>query len=112
MSEKLNIVWTTDNAETAINMISMYAIFAKQNKQFDEVCVIIWGGSNILIKQNSNIQDLIKEMISLGIIVRGCKSCAENMETTELLESLGVDVDYMGIPLTSILKDKEYLLTI
>lgn len=112
MSEKLNIIWTTDNAETAINMIAMYATFAKKNKQFDEVCVIIWGGSNILIKKDSSIQNAIKEMISAGIIVRGCRSCAENMGTTELLESLGVDVDYMGRPLTAILKEKEYLLTI
>lgn len=112
MSEKLNILWTTDNEDTVTSMMSMYATFAKTKNQFDEVSIIIWGGSNALIKQKLNIQNLIKEMIANGITLRACRSCADKMGSTELLESLGVDVDYMGVPLTSILKEKEYLLTL
>jgi len=109
----LNILWTSDNAETAVNMIAMYSMNAIRKGWFTEATVIVWGGSNTLIKENEKIQKTIVEMIDSGVVVKACKSCADKMGTTGLLESLGVEVYYVGEPLSNILKDEgQYLLSV
>jgi len=109
----LTILWTSDNAHTAINMIAMYSTNALRKGWFKEATVIIWGGSNTLIKENELVQKTIKEMLDSGVVMKACKSCADKMGTTELLESFGVEVEYMGLPLSNILKDEgQYLLSV
>lgn len=109
----LNILWTSDNAQTAVNMIAMYSMNAIKNSWFTEATVIVWGGSNTLIKENEIIQKTIVEMIDSGVVVKACKACADKMGTIELLESLGVEVYYIGEQLSNILKDKgQYLLSV
>ncbi len=112
MNEKLNILWTTDNVNTALNMIAMYATASKKNGWFSEVNIIIWGGSNALIKENTDVQNAIKTMIEAGVTIQACRVCSERIGTVELLEALNVEVDYMGEPLTEILKTEEKLLTL
>jgi hypothetical protein len=109
----LNILWTSDNAQTAINMIAMYSTNALRKGWFTEATVIIWGGSNTLIKENKLVQKTVVEMLASGVVVKACKSCADKMETTELLESLGVEVHYVGELLSNILKDDaQHLLSV
>jgi len=103
---KLNILWTSDNPETAQHMIAMYAINALKKGWFDEAEIIIWGGSNTLIAENEAVQQTVRDMISAGVHVQACKACADRMGTTELLEELGVEVYYIGEHLSDILKDE------
>ena len=111
--DKLNILWTSDNENTAINMIHMYTTTAKKNGFFEDITVIIWGGSNELIKKSPKVREAIVDMINKGINVKACLSCAKNMGTEKIIESLGVKLEYMGEPLTKIIKDNnEYLITI
>ena len=102
----LNILWTSDNAETAQHMIALYAVNALKNAWFDKVQVIIWGGSNTLIAENESVQQTVRDMIAAGVHVQACKACADRMGTTGLLESLGVGVYYIGEHLSDILKDE------
>jgi len=111
--DKLNVLWTSDNADTAINMVAMYATNAKIKGFFNDVTVIIWGGANTLIRDNKEVQDAIKDMLKNGVEVKACLACAKNIGTVEILESLGVELDYMGAPLTKIVKDpNQYLLSV
>lgn len=102
----LNILWTSGNAETAQHMIAMYAVNALKKGWFDKVEIIIWGGSNTLIEENESVQQAVRDMISAGIHVQACKACADRMGTTGKLESLGVEVYYIGEHLSDILKDE------
>ena len=101
---KLNILWTSDNAETAQHMIALYATNALRKEWFEKAEIIIWGGSNTLIQEDEAVQQSVKDMLSAGVRVQACKACADRMGTTELLEELGVEVYYIGEHLSDILK--------
>jgi hypothetical protein len=110
--EKLNILWTTDNEDTAINMLIMYALNSKMKGWWDHVNVIIWGASAKLVAANTRVQSEILEMINQGVHVEACKECSDRAGVTERLIKLGIDVKYMGVPFTEYIKAGEKLITI
>ena len=110
--KKLNILWTTSNRDTITNMILMYSTNAILNKWWDEVNIIIWGGSAKLIGENKEVQQEVLAMIKAGVKVEACQACAEQYNAADTLRDLGVYVRYMGIPLTEYLQNDEKVLTL
>ncbi|TRX61093.1 DsrE family protein [Carboxylicivirga sp. M1479] len=110
--DKINILWTTTNRDTISKMISMYSVNAVKNGWWDEVNVIIWGASAQLLGENAAVQAEVKEMIAGGVHVEACQACADQFGVSDKIKSLGVDVRYMGEPLTAYLKNNEKVLTI
>ncbi len=110
--EKLNILWVNNNRDTAESMVFMYAINSKIKGWFDEVEIIIWGASAKLVAEDDSIKEKIKQAQKEGVVVKACLACTDKFGVSDDLRSLGVTVDYMGLPLTAILKDGEKLLTI
>ena len=110
--DKLNILWTTDNKETVINMLAMYAINSKINNWWQNVNVIIWGASAKLIASDTQVQTEIIEMINQGVQIEACKACSDNFGVTDKLTKLGINVRYMGEPLTDYIKSGEKILTV
>lgn len=111
MKNELMIVWTTDNKETIMNMICLYAINAKKKGWMDEITVLIWGASQMAVCEDKDIEDKIKEMVELGVNVVACKKCTENMFIEGQLESCGVNVYYTGELLSDWLKSGKSILT-
>jgi len=109
---KINILWTTDNKDTVFNMLSMYAINSKKREWWQEVNVIIWGASVRLVGNDTQIQTEVLEMLGQGVHVEACKDCCDKFGVTSKLTKLGIDVRYMGEPLTGYLKNGETVLTI
>jgi hypothetical protein len=109
--EQLVILWTNNNKEVFQNMIAMYAINSIKEGWLKEVRLIIWGPSVKLAAEDTQIQTEILEMLDTGITVEACKACADIYGVSEKLEKLGVDVKYMGEPLTEILKSNQKVLT-
>ncbi len=110
--EKINILWTTTNRDTITNMILMYATNTKQKGLWDQVNVIIWGGSAKLIAENEEVQAEIREMLEKGVHVEACRACAEKYGAIDILEELGVEVKFMGQPFTEYIKKGEHIITI
>lgn len=110
--EKLNILWSSDNKDTFFNMLSMYSINSKKRGWWENVNVIIWGASVKLAGEDTQIQSELMEMIHSGITVEACLACSKNFGVHEKLVKLGIDVRYMGIPLTEYIKSGEHLITI
>ena len=110
--DKLNILWTTDNKDTVFNMLVMYAINSMTNKWWKEVNLIIWGASAKLIGNDTQAQTEIIEMINQGVSIEACKDCCDNFGVTDKLTSLGINVRYMGKPLTDYIKSGEKILSI
>ena len=65
-----------------------------------------------LVAENERIQELIAEALENGIYVTACKACADQLGVSEVLEAHGIDVQYLGIALTNVLKNGEKLITI
>jgi len=110
--ERLNILWTTDNKDTVLNMLSMYATNSVKNSWWDEVNVIIWGASAKLIGDDTQVQTEVMEMIARGVNVEACKACSDNLGVSEKLIQMGVNVRYMGKALTEHLKSGDKLISI
>ena len=114
MSEKttLYILWTNDNIITAEKMVFMYAINAMRYGWWENVTLVIWGATAKLVAENGRIQELIAEARENGVYVTACKACADQLEVSEILDAQGIDVQYLGTPLTNVLKNDEKLITI
>lgn len=109
--DTLCILWTSGDPDVAMKMVFMYAQAAKRNNWWKQVEFIVWGPSSKLTSENMEIQGEIKKMINAGINVEACKACADMYGVSEKLIDLGIDVKYMGEPLTDILKSNKKLMT-
>lgn len=109
--DTLCILWTSGDSEVALKMVFMYANAAKQNRWFDEVELIVWGPSSKLTSENIAIQESISKMLTKGIKVEACKACTDQYGISDKLKLLGIEVKYMGVPLTKILKSNKKLIT-
>ena len=110
-SDTLCILWTSGDPDVALKMVFMYASNAVKYKWWNHVELIIWGPSARLTAENPEIRDAVKKMTASGIITEACKGCSDMYGVSEKLSSLGVDVKYMGQPLTRILKSDKKLIT-
>ena len=101
---KLLVIWTSGDKEVAEKMVFMYTYNAKKQGWFDEVQFLIWGPSSKLLSEDVELQDYLKKMENAGVELQACKACTDMYGVSGKLEELGVDVKYMGRPLTEMLK--------
>ncbi|MBN2047317.1 MAG: DsrE family protein [Anaerolineaceae bacterium] len=111
MEDVLNIVWTSADPDVAKNMVFMYCYNSKKHEWWQEVHLVIWGPSAKLAAENEEIQERLAAMKEIGVNLWACKACADNYGVSDALSALGVQVEYMGIPLTNVLKANGKLLT-
>ncbi len=104
---KLAIIWTSADKEVAEKMVFMYAYNAAKFEWWDEINFIIWGPSSKLLSEDKDLQDYIKKMKEAGINVYACKACADMYKVSDKLSKIGIEVKYMGKPLTQYLQ-KDY----
>ena len=101
---KLFILWTSSDREVALKMVFMYTYNAKKNGWWDEIRFVIWGPSSKLLSVDVELQDYIKRMKDVGVEILACKACADMYGVSEKLEGLGIEVKYVGLPITEMLK--------
>src|SRR6056297_2691225 len=106
-SSELVVLWTSGDVEVAKKMVFMYVYNAKKYEWWDKITFIIWGPSSKLLADNKKLQKTLRKMKTEGIKLEACKACSDQYGVTEKLKKLGVDVKYMGKPLTEYIK-KEY----
>jgi hypothetical protein len=109
--DTLCILWTSGDPDVALKMVFMYAYNAKKYEWWEGVELIIWGPSAKLTSENEQIQEEIQKMMKQGVQVKACKACADSYGVSKDLKELGVDVKYMGKPLTETLKSDQKLMT-
>jgi hypothetical protein len=107
-ADKLAVLWTSGDPDVAHKVCFMYTHNAKRSNWFGEVQLIVWGPSSKLLSEDKSLQDAVKAMMDDGIDVKACKACADSYGVSDKLASLGIEVRYMGVPLTRILKSPEW----
>jgi hypothetical protein len=110
-SEKLFVLWSSGDREVATKMVFMYTLNAKLRGWWNDVSLIVWGPSAQLVSQDKELQAKIKEMKDAGVELMACKACSDSYEVSESLDALGIEVKYMGEPLTQILKGNDKIIT-
>jgi hypothetical protein len=109
---RLAVLWTSGDPEVASKMAFMYTLNAKRQGWFDEVTLIVWGPSSKLLSENTELQEEVKAMAAEGVEVVACKACSDSYGVSEILTGMGIDVKYMGAPLTEMLKGDWKVLTL
>ena len=109
--EKLVVVWTSGDPEVAKKMVYMYVYNAKKNDWWKDITFIIWGPSSKLLSENEELQEYIQKMMDVGVNVEACKACADLYGVSDDLSKLGIDVRYLGKPLTEYIKSERHVIT-
>jgi hypothetical protein len=102
----LAVVWSSADAEVAQNVVLIYARNAKKSGWFDNVELIIWGPSGKLLLKDEVLRIELAAAMDDGVRVKACKWCSDRYEISSQLAELGIEVEYMGVPLTDALKSK------
>jgi hypothetical protein len=108
---RLGVIWSSGDPEVAHRVCLMYTHNAKIQKWFDQVTLIVWGPSARLLAGDKDLQAEVTAMMKDGVKVQACLACADSYGVTEQLRKLGIEVKYMGKPLTDLLKDNWKILT-
>jgi hypothetical protein len=101
---RLAVLWTSGDREVALKVAFMYTHNAKLRGWFDEVTLIVWGPSSRLLAEDEELQESVRQMAEAGVEIVACRACADSYGVSETLERMGIDVKYMGVPLTEMLK--------
>jgi hypothetical protein len=54
------------------------------------------------------LQTAVKAMMADGVVIKACKACADSYGVSDDLAALGIEVKYMGQPLTEMLKSDQW----
>ena len=109
--EKLFVLWSSGDREVAKKMVFMYTLNAKRKGWWNDISLIVWGPSAKLVSQDKELQAKIKEIKEAGVELMACKACSDSYGVSDSLEALGIEVKYMGEPLTQILKGNNKIIT-
>jgi hypothetical protein len=110
-NSRLAVLWSSGDPDVAHRVCFMYTHNAKRQKWFDEVTLIVWGPSARLLAGDKDLQSEVRAMISDGVKVQACLACADSYGVTKQLREMGIDVKYMGKPLTDLLQQGWKVLT-
>jgi hypothetical protein len=102
---RLAVLWTSGDREVALKVTFMYTLNAKRQGWFDHVTLIVWGPSAKLLSEDAELQGEIQGMAAAGVEVVACKACADSYGVSNALSGMGIDVKYMGRPLTDMLQE-------
>lgn len=111
-TDKLTLLWTNADPVTAELMVFMYARASIANGWWQDVEIIVWGATAKLVAENDHIRKKLIELKDNGIKVIFCIACARALGVDDLLASFGFELDFMGEPLTALIKSKAHLITI
>jgi hypothetical protein len=71
----------------------------------------VWGPSARLLTGDKGLQAKIKTMLQDVVKIQACQACTDSYGVTEQLRSMGIEVKYMGNPLTDLIQQNWNLLT-
>jgi len=112
VSDSIVIVWTAGDREVAKKMVFMYSKNSRLKGWWGKVRLVVWGPSAQLLAVDQELQEELEDLQAAGVELLACKACADLYGVTDKLTALGIEVIYMGAPLTEMLKTGWTCLTI
>ena len=108
----LVVLWVTRDREAARNMALMYAKNSRLKGWWERVHLVIWGPSANVLSYDAGLQAEVAACREAGVEVFACRACAERYGVADRLAALGIEVLYMGEPMTRYLKEGWKVLTV
>jgi hypothetical protein len=110
-SNHLVVVWSSGDKEVALKTVFMYTANAKRHGWWERVTLVVWGPSAKLLIEDGELREYVDKMKETGVELEACKSCSDMYGCSDGLVELGIDVKYMGVPLTTYLKEGSSVIT-
>ena len=105
MADKVLDILSSADREVALEAGLLYPLNALKHQWMDDVKVVIFGPSEKVAAYDTEIQNIIKEILAQNIEVMACKYCSDRMNVSELLEKQGIKVEYIGPVISQLIKD-------
>jgi hypothetical protein len=112
VSDSMVMVWTSGDREVAKKMVFMYSKNSRLKGWWGQVRLVVWGPSAQLLAVDQELQEELEDLQAAGVELLACKACADLYGVSDKLKALGIEVIYMGAPLTEMLKTGWTCLTI
>ncbi len=104
--DELVVLWTSGDREVALKMAFMYTLNSKRFKWgWKNVTLVVWGPSSKLLTEDKELQEYLSRSKDAGVKLLACKKCSDLYGVSDDLRRLGIEVKYMGKPLTDYLRD-------
>jgi hypothetical protein len=103
-ADRLVVVWSSGDPEVARKMVFMYTKNSRLRGWWGRVRLVVWGPAARLLAGDRELQEELAEVKAAGVELQACRACAELYGVTGQLEALGIEVIFMGQPLTDMLK--------
>ena len=103
--EKLVVIWSSADRNVALSNVFMYTKNSMLRGWWPQVRLVVWGPSAKLLSEDAELQEELELLKDAGVELQACKACADMYGVGDKLEALGIDVIYMGVPLTEMLKE-------
>ncbi len=111
VKNKITVLWSSGDKEVFTKLVFPYCFNSMANNWWDEVSLIVWGPSEKLAAEDDEVQKNISQLVDSNIYVCACKWCSDQYNASEKLIGIGIDVKFMGEPLTEVLRSGEKVLT-
>jgi hypothetical protein len=82
-SDKLVILWTSGERETAETMVFMYGVKSLIHDWWQDVTLAVRGASAKLVGGNEELQDQLYCLKKEGVRLEACKACARMRGVSE-----------------------------
>ncbi|MBA7469573.1 hypothetical protein ES707_04845 [subsurface metagenome] len=105
MATKVFVLLSSGDKEVLLEVGLVYPLHTVKNKRMDKVKVIIFGPSERVAACDLEVQARLKELQEAGVEVMACKTCADSLNVTTLLEEAGIKVIHVGSIICQLLKD-------
>ena len=110
-TDRLDILWTSGEKDVFTKVVLPYGLNSKKMGWWKEVSLIVWGPSSKLLSEDAELQEGIAKLKETGVKLTACKWCSDQYGVSDKLEKMGIEVKYMGKPLTGYLKAGHKVLT-
>ena len=104
VSDSLVVIWSSGDREVAKKMVFMYTKNSRIKDWWGKVRLVVWGPSAQLLTTDLELQKELEDLKAAGVELLACKACTDLYGVTDKIEALGIQVIYMGAPLTEMLK--------
>lgn len=104
MSDKLAVILTSADRQV-LEMGLIYAKNVVARGWMDDMALFLFGPSEVTIATDPDLKAIVADIIEGGTTPRACKWCSDKYNVSEMLEVMGVSVEYIGEPVSTAIKD-------
>ncbi|MGB2984143.1 MAG: hypothetical protein WBC63_09865 [Candidatus Bipolaricaulia bacterium] len=104
MNDRLAIILASGDPRV-LEMGLMYARNVVKQGWMKEMKLFLFGPSEVQIATDPNLRGMLETIVSEGTRPMACKFCSDKYCVSDLLADVGCDVDYVGDPISTAIRD-------